>query len=423
MADNSKKTSGNIDPLLELEQQVPVHKRSILWVSIAIAVLVIVLFFYYTTSNKDTSIKYKTTEVQQGNLVITVTATGTLEPVNQVEVGTEVSGTIESVHADYNDHVKIGQVLARLETDQLEAKLRQSRASLDLAKARVKEAEATVVETRNNFQRTKELAKKGLCSKETCDAAEAAYKRAKAALSSAKAQVTQSKAQLDADQTALEKAVIHSPVNGIVLKRSAEPGQTVAASFQAPVLFTLAEDLTRMELHADIDEADVGQVKVKQPASFTVDAYPDRHFSAHLLKVYYAPKVVQDVVTYEALLAVDNTELLLRPGMTATADIIIKKIENAILVPNAALRFTPPQTTSKTSVLRSILPGPPRRQEKQRKIVLSEKTQQHVWILQDGKPVAIPVTIGATNGRMTEILDGKIKPGMMLLVDVLRNNQ
>lgn len=421
MSDDSKKTSTDIEQILDIEQQVPVYKRLALWIGLVILFVLITLIFNYITANKHTTIQFKTAEAQRGNLVITVTATGTLEPVNQVEVGTEVSGTIESVNADYNDHVKVGQVLARLETDQLDARLRQSKASLDLARARVREAEATVIETRNNFKRAKELAKKGLCSKETCDAAEAAYKRAEAALTSANAQVTQSKAQLDADQTALEKAVIHSPVNGIVLKRSVEPGQTVAASFQAPVLFTLAEDLTRMELHADIDEADVGQVKVDQSASFTVDAYPDRDFSARLLKVYYAPKVVQDVVTYEALLSVDNTELLLRPGMTATADIIIKNIEDALLVPNAALRFSPPQTKTEPSAIRSILPGPHRHEEKQRKILLSEKTQQQVWLLQDGKPVAIPVTIGATNGRMTEILDGDIKPGTSLLVDVIRN--
>ena len=227
-------------------------------------------------------------------------------------------------------------------------------------------------------------------------------------------------AQLDADKTILEKAVIHSPINGIVLKRNVEPGQTVAASFQAPVLFTLAEDLAKMDLHVDIDEADVGQVKVDQKASFTVDAYPELYFSARILKVYYAPQVEQDVVTYEALLSVDNTELMLRPGMTATADIIIKKVEDVMIVPNASLRFNPPQTTTKSSVLRSILPGPPRRPAKQRKVDISAKTQQQIWILQDGEPTAIPVTIGATNGRITVILEGNIKVGQELLVDVIR---
>lgn len=422
MPDKSDNIPGDAESLLSDGQQLRCHKRSGLWLAIAVVLIVVVFITVYIISGKDSSPRFRTADVEQGALTITVTATGKLEPVNQVEVGTEVSGTIESVYVDYNDQVKAGQVLARLETDQLQARLRQSQAALELARAHVRESEATVVEMRNKFLRSKELAKKGLCSKEVCDEAEASYKRARAALTSARAQVTQASAQLDADQTALDKAVIHSPINGIVLQRNVEPGQTVAASFQAPILFVLAEDLARMQLHADIDEADVGQVKVDQPANFTVDAYPQRHFSARILKVYYAPQVVQDVVTYKALLSVDNSELLLRPGMTATADIVIKEVKNAILVPNAALRFTPPQTKpEKTSVLRTLLPGPPRRQqEKQRKIILSEKTQQQVWILQDGVPVAIPVTIGATNGRMTEILAGDIKPGMSLLVDVVR---
>jgi len=419
MTNNGTETPGDVEQVVGLDQQTKGRKRLMLWLGAVIALVLLVIVVSYLNSDKDTAIHFKTVEVQAGDLTVTVTATGELEPVKQVEVGTEVSGTIQSVEVDYNDRVKVGQVLVRLDTDQLEAKFRQSQASLALAKARVKEAEATVIETRNKHHRSKELAKTGLCSQEECDTTEAAYKRAEAAHASTRAQVTQARAQLDADQTALKKAVIHSPINGIVLKRNVEPGQTVAASFQAPVLFTLAEDLAKMELHVDIDEADVGQVQEGQKASFTVDAYPDRLFLARILKVYYAPQVVQDVVTYEALLSVDNSELLLRPGMTATADIIIKQVENVMLVPNAALRFTPPQTTPDASVMRSILPGPPRAPGKQRKVILSEKTQQRVWTLQDNVAVAIPVTIGVTDGRVTEILDGDIKPGMPLLVDTV----
>jgi HlyD family secretion protein len=420
MTTNNNNTASDVDQVLELNQPKRGRKWFKLLIGLVLVASLLAIGANYLTLENTTAVQYKTVVVQKGNITVTVTATGKLEPVNQVDVGTEISGTIESVNADYNDVVKVGQVLARIETDQLEAKFRQSKASLDLAKARVQEANATVAETRNKFQRSQKLVKSGACSQETCDADEAAYKRANATYASAKAQVMLAEAQLDADKTILEKAVIHSPINGIVLKRNVEPGQTVAASFQAPVLFTLAEDLAKMDLHVDIDEADVGQVKVDQKASFTVDAYPELYFSARILKVYYAPQVEQDVVTYEALLSVDNTELMLRPGMTATADIIIKKVEDVMIVPNASLRFNPPQTTTKSSVLRSILPGPPRRPAKQRKVDISAKTQQQIWILQDGEPTAIPVTIGATNGRITVILEGNIKVGQELLVDVIR---
>jgi len=264
------------------------------------------------------------------------------------------------------------------------------------------------------------LLSKGLSSQENLDIAEAAFKRAEASRAIAAAQVIQAEAVLDAEQTALSKAVIRSPIDGIVLKRSIEPGQTVAASFQAPVLFTLAEDLTKMELHVDIDEADVGQVRVGQSASFTVDAYPDRRFPGKILKVYNAPQVVQDVVTYEAILAVDNSALLLRPGMTATADIIVKRVEDALLVPNAALRFTPPAQGDSRGSNRPLLPGPPLPEKDLSRAIVPGQAQQRVWTLEAGRPVMVPLTIGVTDGRMTEVVEGDLAAGMPLLVDVVR---
>jgi len=423
MASNNNNAVRDVDQVLELNKPKNGRKWFKLLIGLVLVASLLAVGANYLTSENTTAIQYKTAVVQKGNITVTVTATGKLEPVNQVDVGTEISGTIESVNADYNDQVKVGQVLARIETDQLEAKFRQTKASLDLAKAHLQEVNATVIETRNKFLRSQKLVKSGACSQEACDADEASYKRATAAYASAKAQVMLAEAQHDADKTTLEKAVIHSPINGIVLKRSVEPGQTVAASFQAPVLFTLAEDLAKMDLHVDIDEADVGQVQAGLDASFSVDAYPDRDFLARILKVYYAPQVVQDVVTYEALLSVDNTELLLRPGMTATADIIINKVEDVMIVPNAVLRFSPPQTITNSSVLSSLLPGPPRRPAKQRKVDISATSQQQVWIQKNGEATAIPVTIGATNGRITEILEGDIKVGQELLVDVIRATQ
>jgi HlyD family secretion protein len=255
------------------------------------------------------------------------------------------------------------------------------------------------------------------------DAAEAAFERAKADEASAVAAVSQAQATLETYQTDLFKADIRSPIDGIVLTRDVEPGQTVAAAFQAPVLFTLAEDLTKMELHVDVDEADIGQVREGQEATFSVDAYPNRIFEARIIQTRYGAQTVDGVVTYETVLEVDNSDLFLRPGMTATADITVKKVENAILVPSAALRFTPPvqqeeQSQSGGSLLSKILPGPPP-QSRQRQDVNTDKTQQRVWVLKDGQPVAVPIAVGDTDGVSTEVLKGEIEPGMAVIVDTV----
>jgi HlyD family secretion protein len=396
------------------------RKRIVAIITVATAILIFGIGMFLFVGNGGDS-RFKTAEVMRGDLTVVVTATGVLEPVTQVEVGTEISGTVESVEVDYNDRVKVGQVLARLDTDQLEARARQSQAALNLARAKVDEARATVEETKKRRDRMHQLALKNLCSKEECDAADAAYARAVAALASARAQVTQARAQLDSDRTALKKAVIVSPINGMVLQRQIEPGQTVAASLQTPVLFVLAENLAQMELHVAVDEADVGQVKEKQPATFTVDAYPDRDFPAVITQVRSAPKTVEGVVTYETVLSVDNSDLLLRPGMTATADITVRKLANVLLVLNTALRFTPP-TPAETgerdrSLVRQLLPHRPHREKQKAEPAI--KGQQRVWTLRDGVPVAIPVTVGATDGKMTEVVSGDVAPGLPLLVDTV----
>jgi len=278
-------------------------------------------------TKKSNSMQYQTQNVQRGDLTVTVTATGALEPTNQVDVGSELSGIIKTVEVDYNDRVKVNQILARLDTDKLKAKVLQSKAALESARAKILEAQATVKEAGDELARLKhvwELSNKMVPSQHDLDAAQAVFHRAKATEATARAQVSQAQATLEADETDLAK------------------GQTVAASFQAPVLFTLAEDLTQMELHVDVDEADVGQVTKGQEATFTVDAHPGRTFLARITQVRYGSQTVNGVVTYKTVLNVDNSDLSLRPGMTATADITVNKVENAILVSNAALRFIPP---------------------------------------------------------------------------------
>jgi len=399
-------------------------RRGWLIAAILAVVAVVIGTVAWQGSNSSTSVQYKTQEVQQGELTVLVTATGTLEATNQVDVSSELSGIIKTVEADYNSKVKVGQPLAKLDTTKLEAQVTQSKAALEAASAKVLQAQATVRETRSKLaqlRRVKELSNNRVPSQTEMDAAEAAHERALADVASARAAVSQAQATLDANLTDLSKLVIRSPVNGIVLTRSVEPGQTVAATLNPPVLFTLAEDLTKMELIVNVDEADVGHIQEGQRAVFSVAAYPNRTFEAWIVQARFGSTTTSGVVTYETVLKVDNTDLALRPGMTATADITVKKIENAVLVPSAALRFTPPvqeEEQTSTGLLARILPRPPRSRTVPREHSGSRK-EQRVWTLRDGQPLAIPVTIGATNGSLTEIVGGELQPGMAVVVDTV----
>lgn len=399
-------------------------RRGWLIAAILAAVAVVIAVVAWQGSNSSTGVRYKTQEVQQGELTVLVTATGTLEATNQVDVSSELSGIIKTVEADYNSKVKVGQPLAKLDTTKLEAQVTQSKAALEAASAKVLQAQATVRETRSKLaqlRRVKELSNNRVPSQTEMDAAEAAHERALADVASARAAVSQAQATLDANLTDLSKLVIRSPVNGIVLTRSVEPGQTVAATLNPPVLFTLAEDLTKMELIVNVDEADVGHIQEGQRAVFSVAAYPNRTFEAWIVQARFGSTTTSGVVTYETVLKVDNTDLALRPGMTATADITVKKIENAVLVPSAALRFTPPvqeEEQTSTGLLARILPRPPRSRTVPREHSGSRK-EQRVWTLRDGQPLAIPVTIGATNGSLTEIVGGELQPGMAVVVDTV----
>lgn len=393
-----------------------------------IAAAIILSFTAWMWGNGDEKYTYKTQEARRGDLVVTVSATGNLEPTNQVDVGSELSGIVRSVEVDFNDNVKKGQVLAWLDTDKLQSKVLQSRAALTSARSNVLQAQATLRERTSDLDRLKKVydqSKGKVPSRNDIEAAEAALLRAQADESMARAQVEEAEATLRVSETDLSKAAIRSPINGVVLARSVEPGQTVAASLQAPVLFTLAEDLTQMELHVGVDEADVGEVREGLGASFTVDAYPEKRFPAKVSQVRYGAQTSGGVVTYKAVLRLDNSELLLRPGMTATADITVKKITYALLVPNAALRFSPPsndkekdQEKSNGSMISKIFPRPPRGAQKTKQDKKNPK-EQTLWILKDKQLHAVKVSTGATDGTMTEIVRGDIRPGSPLVVDAL----
>jgi len=410
----------DIHDLLNVGHHSPGRQR-LRWLGAALVALLLAGgALLWILPGEESAVRYETAEVQRGDLTVTVTATGTLEPVNQVDVGSELSGIIETVEVDFNDKVERGQVLARLDTDRLQAQVLESRAALQSNEAKVTEAQATVLETRLAFERCEKLAERQLCTTGDLDAARAAHARAKAAAASARALVAEARATLDGKETELAKTEIRSPIDGLVLLRQIEPGQTVAASLQAPILFTLAEDLAQMELHVAVDEADVGLIGEGQTAEFSVDAWPERSFPASITQVRFAPRTVEGVVTYETVLAVDNSDLALRPGMTATAVITVQELRDALLVPNAALRFTPPQRATEQrsggGVFGMIFPRPP---HGTRRSNTERNGGPKVWVLRDGEPEAVPVKTGASDGKFTELQSGDLQPGEPVVVDAV----
>jgi HlyD family secretion protein len=365
----------------------------------AIAIVGLAAGAYALRQHRTTAPQFVTDSVRQGALLVTVTATGTLQPTNQVDVGSEVSGIIDRVLVDFNATVKAGQILAELDTQQLDARVASANAALAVAQASLMQAQATVTETAARAARSRDLASKNIASQQSLETDDAAAQRAVAAVASAKAQVTSAQASLKDAETARAKAAIRSPIDGMVIAREVDPGQTVAATFQTPVLFKVAEDLRRMELHLDIDESDIGQVHAGQHAEFRVDAYPGKSFEAEITSVRFNPRTVNNVVTYETVLSVANPDLLLRPGMTATADVLIAQKDNVLLVPNRALRFLPPEQAAEHASTQ----GAPR-----------------VWVERGGGPSPVAVTTGLTNGDVTEIEPGPLGSGARVIVDVVR---
>jgi HlyD family secretion protein len=371
------------------------------------------------------AVGYQTQPVRRGDLSITVVATGNLQATNQVQVGSELSGIIVSLNADYNDTVQAGQPLARLDDSKYRAAVARSRAELASAKANHKEALATRQAQEKKLARqrkTRELTEGKLPSQEDLEQTEADLERAMAAVDAAAAAIEKAQATLQSDETDLKKTVIYSPINGIVLSRDVEVGQTVAASLQAPVLFSLAEDLRHMELQVDVDEADVGQIQPGQSAAFTVDAYPDRSFEANIVQVRFGAQTTEGVVTYKSVLRVENPDLLLRPGMTATATIAVLTIEKALLVPNSALRFTPTQPSQKPKreggLVSALMPRP-RFSRASRPVGDEEPAKSgkgQVWILRENQPVAVTVQSGATDGALTVVNSPELNEGMPVIV-------
>ena len=369
---------------------------------------------------------YATEPLKRGDITLTITATGNLVPTNEVTVGSELSGTTLEVFVDINDRVTKGQPLAKLDTGKLTQQTAATRAALASAEALVTQAEATVKESAAALARQRELLRISdgkVPSRLDLDTALAAADRAAANLLSAQAAVGEARAQLLINETDLAKAVVKSPIDGIVLTRSIEPGQTVAASFTAPQLFVIAEKLERMKLEVAIAEADIGRVAKGQPSTFTVDAWPDRAYTARVSVVSYGSDVANNVVTYEADLDVLNDDLSLRPGMTATADILVAESKNVFVVPTAALRFVPAAPNAgaaaapKKSFVQSLILMIGRKKTLSNDLAPKPAVADaHIWILRDRRPVALSVKLGLSDGRDTEVSGDGLVEGLAVIL-------
>jgi HlyD family secretion protein len=357
------------------------------------------LFFYLSSGNNGP--KFKTQTAARGDIRAAVTATGTMNAVTTVLVGTQVSGTISKLYVDFNSPVKKGEILAQIDPATFQAQVDQARANLQVAQANVQKAEAGVIDTKRTMERNKTLFARNFIAKSDVDTAETNYLSAEAQLSASKGAVAQTRAALDFAETNFRYTKIISPVDGTVISRNIDVGQTVAASFQTPTLFNIAQDLTRMQIDTSVDEADIGKIKVDQPVEFSVDAYPDITFRGKVSEVRNAPITVQNVVTYDVVVKVDNPELKLKPGMTANVSIILDDKKGVLRVPNAALRFRPAERSKET---------PPQKGS-------ADQKGSAVWVLENDKPKRTKVTSGISDGNYTEILSGDLKEGDAVIVE------
>lgn len=407
------------DDIASILAQADRPRRAWIWGALAVAVgFGLGGWSWYAARMKASAITYETAAVTRGDVIVTVTATGSVQPRTQVDISSELSGSLATVEVDYNDRVTVGQVLARLDDTKLRSQVLTAEAQLGAARASLAQAQAADREASAYYDAQSELDKRGQSSRLSLVTQEAARDKARAAVAAATAEVALAEAHLAESRADLERTVIRSPIDGVVLDRAAEPGQIVASSLNAPVLFTLAEDLARMELQVDVDEADIGRIAVGNPATFTVDAYPGRSFPATIAAVRYAPETVDGVVTFKAILAVDNADGVLRPGMTATSTISVAVVADTLMIPDAAVRFEPPQEAVSGGGGGNGLIGiimPPRQQ--QDRSAAPQGQDETVWLLRDGIASEVAVKIGESDGKMTAVSGEDLAEGDEVIID------
>jgi len=364
------------------------HGKTIVGLAAALAV-------WWSAACRSSGEKLVTENVSRGDITTAVTATGTVNAVTSVNVGTQVSGRITTLFADYNSPVTKGKVIALIDPSIFQAQVDQARANLANAKANLEKTQATETDAKRTWDRYKNLFGRDLAARSQMDAAETAYLTARASTLAAQTQVDQTSAALRLAETNLYYTKILSPVDGVVISRNVDVGQTVAASFQTPTLFVIAADLTKMQIDTTVDEADISTVKTGQGVEFTVDAYPDETFKGTVFQVRNAAVTVQNVVTYDVVVTVDNRDLKLKPGMTADVSIITSQARNVLRVPNAALRFKPATKGPAAAAARGSA----------------------VWVEENGRPTRVPVKIGSSDGTFTELVGGDLKEGQPVIVE------
>jgi len=420
--------AGAVEALLGSASLRPWWRRPTPWLVLLIVVLAGGGAWWWQTQRTAAAApRYVTEALARGRLTVTVTANGTLQPTRSIAIGSELSGTVLKVNVDVNDRIRKGQVLVELDTSKLHDQILRSRASLAAANAKVAQTVATVKEAQATLGRFEEVARLSggkVPSKTELDSARATLERAQADELSARANVNDAQAALSTDEINLSKASIQAPSDGVILTRSVDPGNAVAASLQAVTLFTVAEDLKQLRLQVYVDEADVGAVKVGQDATFTVSAYPGRRYPAKITRVGFGSTITDNVVTYLTYLGVDNSDLTLRPGMTATATIVATQRTDVLLVPNSALRFEPltaaPETApaAKGGIVSSLTPRMPRGGTRPSAAAgASTAAARRVWVLRNGEAVPVAVIPGISDSRMTEIVSGDLQAGMDVITD------
>jgi HlyD family secretion protein len=379
-------------------------KKIIIAAVVAAVALAAGIYFY---SNQAPESAYKTAKVERGAMVSTVSATGNVAAVVTVQVGTQVSGTIQKLFVDFNSPVKKGQVIAQIDPALFNAQVEQTRGNYLNAQANLLKVTADQADAKRNLERNRLLVKDGIVAQSDFDAAESRYDQAVAAVKGAEGSVIQTLGAYNQAQTNLKYSTIRSPVNGIVVSRNVDVGQTVAASFQTPTLFTIAQDLTKMEIDTSVDEADISRVRVGQPVSFTVDAYPENRFAGKVVQIRNSPVITQNVVTYIVVVGVDNRDMKLKPGMTANITIETARKDDVLKIPAAALRFKPKGAKE----AKEKPAGTEQRRTK-------KESGQRVYLLgQDNKPVPVPVKTGINSDGQVEFVEGNLKENDEVIVE------
>jgi len=414
-------------------------KKRILWLALLVLLVAAgVGAWLYREKHRPPEVVYKTAPVEKRHIVGKVTASGTLSAIVTVQVGTQVSGRVQSLYADYNSHVKKGELVAKIDPQLFEASVQQAQANYLQAKAGVVTAQANAHNADLQFARTKSLKEANLAAQQDLDTAEANVATSHAAIDAATAQLAQAAAQLHTAQVNLSYTRIISPIDGVVISRSVDTGQTVAASLSAPTLFTIAQDLTKMQVDTNVSEGDVGRLKVDMDTYFSVDSYPGQRFVGTIRQIRNSATTVQNVVTYDAVIDVDNSDLRLRPGMTANVTIVYDERRGALAVSNAALRFRPPPALAGSASgggassgeghhrlhprgSASAAAGDDAPEGKDAKAPKDEA--KTVWVLRGGGvPQLVPVHTGLTDGTVTEIVDGDLKEGDPVVVDTVNGD-